>query len=215
MNRSRTAGFTLIELLVVVGIIGVLAVALLPALFEGKETANIAADQAHLKKIFSFLELYQQRIKHKPIVGGHRFLLDPWVKQCIDQSPENMATYFTPGIDDVQEIALRERLDRGEKIWKTLDELSPADTSYAGRAQKYLTGNIEGGDEAWAADDNNEGTAWAFKISATTNVLYGNSAVREISLQTLINSFSWPGKEQVLKSFGEDSPHPDLKKLDH
>jgi prepilin-type N-terminal cleavage/methylation domain-containing protein len=215
MNRSRTAGFTLIELLIVVGIIGVLAAALLPALLESKETANITADKAHLEKIFSWLEVYRQRAGHKPIVGGHKFLLDPWVKGYIDLSPDNMATYFTPGIDDPRQVELKQKLDRGEKIWTNLDQLSYQDTHYAGRATEALRGNIDSGLEAWAADDNNEGMLWAFPQSATTNVLYGNGHARDISLQTLMESFSWPGKDQVLKSFGPDAGHPDLKKLDH
>jgi len=215
MNRSRTAGFTLIELLIVVGIIGVLAAALLPALLEGRETANIRADQANLTKIYSWLEIYRQRAGHKPTVGGHKFLLDPWVKGYVDPSPEAMATYFTPGIDDPRQIELKQKLDRGEKIWSSLDQLTAADTSYAGRGTDSLKGNIDSGLEAWAADDNNEGTAWAFPNSATTNVLYGNGHAREISLQVLMESFSWPGKEQVLKTFGQDAGHPDLKKLEN
>jgi type II secretory pathway pseudopilin PulG len=214
MNRFRTAGLTLIDLLVVVGIIGLLAACAVSTAHEGRETANIAADKAHLQRIFAWQEIYRQRAGHMPTAGGHKFLLDPWVKEYIDHSPEVLQTYFTPGIDDPHLAELKQKLDRGERVWTSLDQLTPADTHYAGRATEFLRG-MNSGLEAWAADDNNEGTAWAFPVSATTNVLYGNGQVRELTLQNLIESFAWPGKDKVLKTFGPDAGHPDLRKLEN
>ena len=79
-------------------------------------------------------------------------------------------------------------------------------------AKEHL-GGMSKGDEAWAANDN-ESPGWAFQ-GGTVNVLYGNGRVRPLSLQTMMEEFQWVGLEEVFKTWGQDSPHPALRKLDH
>jgi prepilin-type N-terminal cleavage/methylation domain-containing protein len=216
MKHARAGGFTLIELLIVVGIIGVLAAAFLPDLLAGKEVANIAADESNLKQHYMWLELYSGKTKvgHMPTEGGHKFLLDTWVRKVIEHTPENFDRFFSPGRreNDPHYIELKEQVARGEPIWPDARSLTSLDTHYAGRAKEFLSSMTTSANEAWAANDNEDG--WTFP-GGTVNILYNGGAVRALSLQAMMDQFQWQGKEQVFKTWGKDSPHKDLQKLDN
>ena len=57
-NAKRKIGFTLIELLVVIGIIGILAAFLLPALARAREAARMASCQSNLRQFGVVFSIY-------------------------------------------------------------------------------------------------------------------------------------------------------------
>ncbi len=213
-SLPRSAGFTLIELLVVIGILGVLAAAILPAIVSGREQSQIFTDQANMRWHYQTLQAYRLQFKRWPKEGGHRFVLAPWIEGTItDKTPENRDRFFSPALRETDQRYQELRDDEPKDIWKTFNDLSSADTSYAGRAKKFLSGvNLESGNEALLANDNE--FAPVFK-NGTINVLVGDGNVRDLNIEEL-KKHGYPDDPKVdfVYEVGPNSPHPLLKKLD-
>jgi hypothetical protein len=130
----------------------------------------------------------------------------------IEKTLRNLDRFFNPAlrVSDPHYLELQQRdLDT---LWTSYQEVSSADTDYAGRATEFLRGGLDSGKEAWMADDNENG--WAFR-DGSIHILYGDGAVVTLSALDLKQRFGWgPIKADVVfKTCGPDSPHPDLRKL--
>ncbi|GAB4150230.1 MAG: hypothetical protein Fur0037_18720 [Planctomycetota bacterium] len=213
--HSTRAGFTLIELLVVIGILSMLVVTFAPDIIGAWSTANQAADAQNMRQVYSWIENdYKRKIKHYPFEGGHKFVLAPWVDGIIEKTPKNFDRFFNPALtksnSHYHELRASEDL---EHIWPDFQSVSSLDTDYAGRAKEAMKGSIDSGKEAWMADDNEDG--WAFK-DGTINILYGDGTVRTLVAKDLKDRFGWTEitREHVFPTYGPDSPHEDLRKLE-
>ena len=212
--RRSSAGFTLIELLIVITIIGVLAVVLVPDLIAGRDQTNALSDQQNLRRHFQWLTTYSNKLKHLPEEEGHKFVLATWTSGVVEHIEENFDCFFTPGSreSDPIWIDLRKSVQRGENPWPDLKGTNSKDTHYAGRAKEHMRTSLDGGEEAWMANDN-EGV-WSLR-DGTVNILFHGGNVRSYSYQQLqeIYSLGPMDKNAPVKTWGPDSPIPFCKKL--
>ena len=209
--RNRSSGFTLIEMLVVIGIISLLAVALLPNIVSGRAAANQTADAANLSwHYFNILD-YERKYKHYPRGRGHQWVLDPWVRGVVERTPQNLEKYFTPGLSGDVIRDLKRELEETGTVWSTADALTSLDTDYAGRDSSRRSGSIMSGKVPWMSNDNEFDPAFP---DGSINVLMGDGVVRVLHIDPDFLGYGWT-VEKVAERFpvGPESPHPLLQQL--
>ena len=207
--KKPQQGFTLIELLVVIGIISLLAVALLPQVIEGKTAANMAADQANLRWHYATFMNYKNKMTHYPKGGGHEFILRPWVEGMVEHTEQNFDRYFSPQEDgDERKDELKADV---ESIWKSVDDLTSEDTHYAGRAAEHKR-RMFSGKEIWMATDNEFGGTYP---DGTIIVLMGDGATKKLLRAKQLKEY-YPEDidEEFVFEVGPNSPHKGLAKLE-
>ncbi len=207
--RNRSSGFTLIEMLVVIGIISLLAVALLPQIIGARERANQVADAGNLRWHYQTILLYQQKHGQFPRGSGHQWVLDPWVRGDVERTPQNFDRYFTPGLDNQYKRGL---LEEGvDNIWKDRNSLISLDTDYAGRGSHSQIRKLDSGRVPWMANDNEGDIVF---IDGSINVLMGDGTVLTLYIDPDFLEYGWT-TDMVDEPFpvGPDSPHPLLRQL--
>ncbi len=203
-------GYTLIELLVVIGIIALLAAALLGPIVGVQTQAHKTADQMALRWHYSQLELYRAQRGHYPRQEGHKFVLAPWVEGVVEHTEANRDRYFSAALgDDAHIIDLRSR--PVDEIWKSFDKITSLDTHFAGRSLDNRR-RMMSGKEVWMATDNEGGNTY---LDGSVLLLRGDGSVKEVPRIPDQIKFGAPSDPDVEYSMevGPASPHPDLRKL--
>ncbi len=209
--KNPQQGFTLIELLVVIGIISLLAVALLPQVIEGKTAANVAADQANLRWHYTTFTNYKNKMSRYPKGGGHKFILTPWVEGHVEHTEQNFDRYFSPQEDGDEHKDDLKEVQGVEAIWKSVDDLTSEDTHYAGRARAYKR-RMFSGKEIWMATDNEFGATYP---DGTIVVLMGDGATKTLlRAKELKEFFPEDVDEEFVFEVGPNCEHKGLAKLE-
>ncbi len=205
-QSDHRAGFTLIELLVVIGIISLLAAALINGIGAGREGALEGIDRIKLHQRWGQFMLARDKRKPLPKEGGHEFVYYPWVSGAIERTPENLEAHF---VSDSLSPRLAELLEQDSRtVLLRYDEITSADTDFAGRsAEHYSRRMFTSGHEPLLATDNEHGNTYR---DGTVLVLYGGGAVRSISRDDIPEA---RGNPDYVIEVGPDSPVADLRKL--
>lgn len=176
MASPRThAGFTLIELLLVIGILGLLAAALLAGLSDGTEAAHRGIDRIKLRRMYDQMLITRDTGAPLPPRGGAELAYYPWVAGTIERSPTNLELRFAAGSVNPR----RQQLLAGDtrELFDSYDEITSADTDFAGRtAATYSRRMFRSGFEPLLSTDPDADPRPSTKVQ----VLFGDGSVRDV-----------------------------------
>jgi prepilin-type N-terminal cleavage/methylation domain-containing protein len=125
MSRRSPTGFTLVEMLVVIGIIGILAALLLPAIMQAMNTTRNAAIAFEVNQLASAIEAYKQDKGDYPPNFRDLAVVTRHIRKCY---PKIDPTYFTAFITKATPAAgSTVAIDEGESLvfWLTMTDNDP------------------------------------------------------------------------------------------
>ena len=215
-RRDRTPErrrLTWIDVVVIVCVAGLLLALLLPQGFgRGRGSYLLLADQANLRWQYQTLQVYEQGQKQLPPGVGHQFILAPWVEGTVERTAQNLDRYFTPRLPDARRDELA-RLDPAT-IWTRTEDLSSADTSYAGPGPSLVTRKdlLSNGRLPILADDGERGP---LQPGGVMHVLLGDGNVLELRVLDEPTAFGVdPNAPNPTIPIRSASPHPLLNPLE-
>lgn len=198
-------GFTLIELLAVILIISILAVALLPAVTDSIEAANVTACSKNMERVYGSILSYKTKYKELPKESGVKFFAQLYSRRAMEQTKTNAERLTCPAIE---KSALEIGSLPWEEWWSDLEIVDGSFSAYAGRDLRNHPLRKLSGKEPLLADDNDP----EMNHATTTNVLYGDGSVQTFELEILVEEGIIDPEADYLP-VGPDSPIEDLQKL--
>lgn len=135
-THALRAGFTLLEMMVVIGIIGVLATFLLPAVGEALGNTTVAAEKANMRELFTWFQLYKNNNNQSwPTASGQKFILTLWKDGTVERSEKNARRFFSAG-EKADEYMAMMGMDPEEmtpiEYLSDWDSIGPEYINYAG-----------------------------------------------------------------------------------
>ncbi len=213
MKNAR--GFTLIELLIVIGIIAGMMVWLVPKMFAVGQTVKEVNCQKNLQNLYQAAEIYKVRKRGQlPSESGISFFWRLWRTGAIENTDSGRRLLFCP---ECMESFAPEALtipeeDIKKKLWRNKEDFTSSQTHYAARARAHRrTMNQE--NAIWFADDNEGGRN---HTRGAIMVLYTGCRPGSLEVDMLEEKGYWegdPDDETYVFPVGEQSPHPELRKL--